>query len=315
MVAGGYFALRPHARRVTLARASLWAAAMTRLFRLLPVLALAALALTGCHRRARAARATAAVSVQAAPSTGGAHVSVSHRHYRNLVRVASRDMQCHHRNLETQEVSPGIFSISGCGQLRDYVMVCEHRRACRWMGVEPVERVAMAETRCATGQILVQPTGPLARQVTACGQTLQYALGCSAGGCGWMRGGVASGMVMQTEPGTAVLVIPDMGGGQSGGVIVQEGAFGQVGDENADVVQVGAADVLQGLLATQLAAVRACSQGQTVTLQVRWSAQGHVGVALAPPLAGSAVEACVQQAIGNVVLQGVGAAGAIEATL
>ncbi|UJR87153.1 hypothetical protein [Sandaracinus amylolyticus] len=288
---------------------------MTRLVRLLPILLVALLALAGCHRRARAT----ATLAQPATSGGVVATSISHRHYRNLVRIASRDMQCHHRELATQEVSPGIFSISGCGQLRDYVMVCSGRRHCRWVGIQPVEAVAIAETQCATGQVLVQPTGPLSRTVSACGQTLQYALACGPGACGWSRGAVAGGVMMQTEPGTAVIVVPDAyatAQPPSQQIQVQEAstAPGVVGDESADVVQIDAAGTLQALLATQIAAIRQCTGGASVTLAIRWTAQGQVGVALAPPHAGTQIEACVQAAVGSVVLQGVSGPGQVQAS-
>lgn len=280
---------------------------MKRLLRILPLVILTALALSACGRRARA---TQSATVTA---TAGGQVAtrptVSHRYYRNLQRVAARDMQCHARDVVPQEVSPGIFSVSGCGQLRDYALVCRSRRRCDWVGIQPVEQLAVSETQCATGQILVQPTGPLTRSVSACGQTLQYALACGPGGCAWTRGGAAGGVVMQSEPGTSVIVIPDDGSS----VAVQES--GAATDADADVVQIDAAGTLQSLLATQIAAIQQCTGGQSVTLQIRWSAQGQVGVALAPPHAGTPVEACIQTAVGSVVLQGVSAPGEIHATL
>ncbi|MDQ3034053.1 MAG: hypothetical protein M3Y87_16680 [Myxococcota bacterium] len=277
-------------------------------------LALSALALTGCHRRAR--RAEAVLVAQGGTAGGARAVTISHRHHRNLIRVAARDMGCRHREVTPQEVSPGIFAVSGCGQLRDYVMICAGRRHCRWVAIPPVEQVAMAETQCASGQILVQATGPLARQVSACGQTLAYGLACGGGACAWTRGVTAPPVMMQSEPGTTVIVIPD--DGTAGAVAVQEAppvVSGQVGDEHADVVQIDAAGTLQSLLATQLTALRTCTQGATVTLQVRWSAQGQVSVGLAAPHAGTPMETCVQQAFGSIVLQGVTAAGAVQATL
>lgn len=287
---------------------------MTHRARLFAVLFAATLALAGCHRRAHHAQATVAVQ-GTATAGGGRPRTVSHRHYRNLLRISSRDMGCHHRQIATQEVSPGIFTMSGCGQQREYVMACSGRRHCRWLSIQPVEQVAMAETQCQSGQIVVAAPQPLARQVTACGQTLSYALACGPGACAWTRGTVSSAVMMQSEPGTVVIVVPDDGGPVAGGVVVQDQAPGQVGDEQADVVQIGAAETLQALLATQLAVVRQCTQGQTVTLSVRWSAQGQISVGLAAPHAGTPMEACVQQAIGSVVLQGVSAPGEVQATL
>lgn len=274
--------------------------------RFLLVLALSALALTGCHRRARAARGATVV----ATAGGTQAVTVSHRHYRNLVRVAARDMRCGGRQVQPQEVSPGIFSVSGCGQLRDYVMICAHRRHCRWVGIQPVEQVAMAETQCASGQVVVQAPAPLSRQVTACGQSLTYGLACGAGSCAWTRGAAATAVMMQSEPGTAVIVIPD-----DGSTAPASYTTAQPVDAQADTVQIDAAGTMQTLLAAQLAALRTCTQGATVTLQVRWSAEGQVAVGLAAPHAGTPMEACVQQAFGSIVLQGVTAPGQVQATL
>jgi hypothetical protein len=282
---------------------------MTHRTRFLLVLALSALALVGCHRRARVG------GTQVVATAGGAQaVTVSHRHYRNLLRVAARDMRCHHRQLAPQEVSPGIFAISGCGQLRDYAMICTSRRRCRWVGIQPVEHVAMAETQCASGQIVVQAPAPLSRQVSACGQTLTYGLACGGAGCAWTRGAAPSAVMMQSEPGTSVIVVADDGTTVPGAPAAYATAQAPA-DDQSDVVQIDAAGTLQSLLATQLAALRACTGGATVTLQVRWSAQGQVGVGLAAPHAGTPMEACVQQAFGAVVLQGVTAPGEVQATL
>lgn len=267
--------------------------------RLALVALLATLALAGCHRRARHAQAVVATS-------GGAAITVSHRHYRNLLRIAARDMSCRHDQLVPQEVSPAVFSIQGCGQVRDYVMLCRGRHRCRWEGVQPVEQIAMAETQCGAGTIQLAITGPLTRQVVACGQTLDYSLACGPQGCGWARGAASTGMVMQTEPGTSVIVVEDGGG-------APPAAY--AGGESEEVEQVGAAGTLQALFATQLAAVRACTGGQTVTVRVIWDAAGTVTIGLAGAGAGTPMEQCVQQAVGPVVLQGVAGPGEVQATL
>lgn len=270
--------------------------------RLFVLLGLAALALVGCHRRARTQGTVVATA-------GGQQqvVTVSHRHYRNLVRIAARDMSCRNDQVAPTEVSPGIFSVQGCGQMRDYVMVCRGRRHCRWVGVQPVEQVAIQETQCATGQIQLAVTGPLTRQVIACGQQLDYALACHAQGCMWARGAASQGMVMQSEPGTSVIIVAE----DPGAAQVPEPP-GAAADE---VTQVGAAGTIQSLFATEIERVRQCTGGQPVTVRVYWDAAGTVGVALAGAGAGTAMEQCVQQAIGPVVLQGVGAAGEIQAQM
>ncbi len=268
-------------------------------------LAFSLLVLSACHRRARPAQSVSVVS------TGGQQsVTISHRHHRNLLRVASRDMRCQGRELAPQEVSPGIFSVSGCGQLRDYVMICTHRRHCRWVGIQPVEHVAMYETQCQTGQIVVHAPGPLSRQVSACGQELTYGLACGAADCVWTRGAMPTAVMMQSEPGTSVIVVAD----EVESPVVQADVAASTPD-TPDVVQIDAAGTLQSLLMTQLAALRTCTNGATVTLHVRWSASGQISVGLGAPHTGTPVEACVQQAFGSFVLQGATAPGDVQVTL
>lgn len=273
---------------------------MNSTLRLALTLSIAVLALAGCHRR------SGHVQVAVATSGGGA-ITVSHRHYRNLLRIAARDMSCRHEQLVPQEVSPGVFSIQGCAQVRDYVMLCRGRHRCRWEAVQPVEQVAIAETRCGVGTIQLAITGPLSRQVLACGQTLDYSLVCGPAGCAWARGVAATGVLMQTEPGTSVIVVEDSSG--------QPPATYGTGGASEEIEQVGAAGTLQALFATQLAAVRACTGGQMVTVRVIWDAAGTVTIGLAGAQAGTPMEQCVQQAIGPVVLQGVTGAGEVQATL
>jgi hypothetical protein len=287
-----------------------------RLRLVLLVLAMA-LALSACRRHRAGVYATQSVSV------GGAQpITVSHRHYRNLLRVAARDMSCHPNGLAPQEVSQGIFSIQGCGLVREYVMVCRgRRRHCEWVGIQPVEQVAVAETRCGSGQVQLAVTGPLTRSVIACGQSLSYALMCGPAGCGWGRGAVSGGVMMQTEPGTAMIVVPDDGSVAS--VQVPEppqaqatvAAQGTVASQDAVIGLDPAAGAIQGMLAQQIAAIRACTGGQSATLRVVWSAQGIVTVGLAAPHAGTPIESCVQQAVGSIQLQGVIGPGEVQAQL
>jgi hypothetical protein len=283
--------------------------------RTLVVIACFALLLGACHRRARvhAAIAQSYATGGAVVVAPAAPVSVSGRRYRNLLRVAGRDMQCDPRGLAAQEVSPGIFSLQGCGLVRDYVMLCRNRHRCDWYGIAPVEQVAMQETQCTQGQIQLALTGPTTRDVVACGQTLHYALACGYGGCAWSRNG-GGAVMMQTDPGTSVIVVAEGAGGGAYASPQPQPAVVE-GEDTGEIIDLGAAGTLQSLLATQIAAVRACTNGASVTLTVRWSAEGVVSVGLAPPLAGTPVEACVQRAIGTVQLQAPGAAGSIQASM
>lgn len=290
---------------------------MTHRFLAFAVTVVLAGALAGCRSRVRVVEQTTVTSGGAQPvvTSGGARpVSVSHRHYRNLLRIAAREMRCRHDELVTQEISAGMFSVRGCGMAREYVMVCRHRYHCRWHGVVPVEQVALAETRCASGPMQLSVSGPITRQVSLCGQSLHYALVCGAHGCAWTRGVAATGVVLQTEPGTSVLVVPDDGSAAP----PPAPAAAAPATEDADAVpveQMGVAASLQGVFATQIAAIRQCTAGQTVTVRVRWDASGTVSIALAPPHAGTPIEQCIRTAIGPLMLQGVGAAGEVQASL
>jgi hypothetical protein len=260
------------------------------------------LALTGCARRT----VVREVVVDQSAGSSAPASSISHRHYRNLLRIAGRDMRCHPNRVFVQEASPGIFSVQGCGILREYVMVCRHRRHCRWHGIQPVEQVAMAEARCGAGPAQLTVTGPLTRRVSVCGQAIDYALACGPVGCGWARGTSAQVMMLQTEPGTSVIVLAD----EVGPAPERAGS-----DEDDVVLELGAAGTLQSVLAAQYAALRACTQGTSVTLTIRWAADGTVSVGLAPPYAGTPMEACVRQVLGTVRIQATGAAGELHATL
>ena len=256
---------------------------------------LALVALTGCHRRARP-------TVVVAP--GGAVVAsaVSHRHHRRLVAVAARDLSCAPGAVATTEVSPGIFSAQGCGAVRDYVMVCGRRRRCAWVGIEPVEVVAQRETGCGAGPYELRMTGPLSREVRACGQSIEYALACEPASCAWARG-AAAGLVVQSEPGTSVVMV----GGEGGAA--DEGEADAPDSDAPPAVQLSAAEALQTVFASQLAAVRRCAGGQPLEVRVRWGADGVVSASLAGPSAGSPIEQCVRDAVGPLSLGGVSAPG------
>ena len=258
----------------------------------LVLLVLLGLGLFGCHRHHRRDVVT------------GARLSIAGARYRALLGVASRDTRCGAGQLGVSEPSPGIFSVQGCGLVREYVLACRGRHRCQWSPVVPVEQVAAQETGCAQGPVQLALSGPLSRHVSLCGQELDYALACGPAGCGWSRGG-APAMLMQSPTEGAVIVVADDGS------VPQPPAA----EASGEVVDLGAAGTLQSLLATQIAAIRQCTGGQPVTLTLRWSAQGVVSLGLGAPYAGTAVEACVQQAVGPVAIQAPGAEGSISATL
>ena len=265
------------------------------LLRTVPLLVLLALGATGCHRRARAVMFVPTGT----PTAGGQAVTVSHRHYLNLIGLAARDLACNPAAVAGTEVSPGIFSVQGCGALRDYVMVCRGRGRCRWVGIEPVEAVAQRELQCGAGPYQISMPAPLARQVAACGQSADYALACSPAACAWTRGATA-GVVVQSEPGTSVVVVSGEGAAD---------AASERDVAGADVVQISAAEALQGVLAARILAIRQCAAGQPLQLRIEWAADGAVTAALAGPLAGTPTEQCVQQAVGPLSVGGVSSPG------
>jgi hypothetical protein len=116
----------------------------------------------------------------------------------------------------------------------------------------------------------------------------------------------AATFVMQTDPGTNVIVVADEGTAT---------AAPPTAEPQSDVIDLGPAGTLQSLLAVQLPALRACTQGQPVTLTMRWAADGTVSVELAPPHMGTPMEACIQRAIGTVRIQVSGTGGEVQATL
>lgn len=245
-----------------------------------------------------------------AANVGGAPSSISQQNYQRLVRGASHHMRCHPRLLNVQEVSAGVFSVHGCGQVREYAMVCRSAR-CAWSAVMPVEQVAMRESGCGYG-LQVIPTGPVSRQVNACGRSMSYQLACSERDCRWVQGGAPMMATMQSE-GSTVIVVPD--DGQYASVPEAPGGVAVVPEPSDEAGGVGAEGTLQALLATQLDGVRQCSGGQSVQVVLQWDADGVVTVHLQPPHAATPLEQCVRDAIGEVQIQSDGGTGTIQVTL
>lgn len=230
---------------------------------------LSLLVLVGCHRGR---------DDRAAPQA-------TERQLRNLVATAARDIPCAEPTLIQQQIGDGLYAVQGCGRSREYLLLCEGRRAhgCRWSPVTPVEQVAAAEMSCA--QLVIGQPSPITRDVSGCGQTVQYTIGCNVMACAWGHAaGIATVAPVAVAPAPAPAPVPT-----SGGTVAVSG------DPQAQLLQ---------LASDRWAHAQACMTGQHANATLTLGVDGRVTAILAEPFHGTAVEACVQGVVGDMTFTG-----------
>ena len=72
---------------------------------------------------------------------------------------------------------------------------------------------------------------------------------------------------------------------------------------------------LRAFLDERRAAIRACTGAGRLEILARWNVAGDVTFALAPPLAGTAAEACVQRGLGGARFAGASSDGEVRHTI
>lgn len=233
------------------------------------------IALLGCHRH----RAEVGVA-------GG--VQATDRQIRNAVALAARDMQCPEATLSAGQIGESLYTVHGCGRSREYLLMCSGRgRACRWQPVVPVEQVAASETGCTTFSI-AEPS-PIERSLTGCNQTFTYMIGCNVSACAWGHA-ATSGAVVQTAapPPQTTTVAPTPVATASG------------------TATIDPQSALMDLASQRWTQAQACLGGQHIDATLTLGLDGRITAELDAPLHGTAAEACVQQAVGDVQVQMVG---------
>lgn len=228
---------------------------------LLAVLTLSLLVAGGCRRRAPLG------------SPGG---GLDHREYSQLMRYATRHTGCGEAVLTPTLIStaPNVYSVTGCAQPVEYWQHCSRRR-CRWRRIEPAHETAAEWLQCQPTMVQQQMTAaPTTRTVVGCGQALTLTLGCDGRTCVWNPAMQGQQQVYAQTPAAP----PPPRDVQVGG---------------------GASMLLSAQVQAQREAVLSCvDPGASLTLSLRWTAEGSVLLQLPPELAGTASEGCIQAALG-----------------
>jgi hypothetical protein len=228
--------------------------------------ALAAVAATGCRSRAsRDARMMA-------------------RYERNVIRYAARDTGCSANQLTPQQITqePAVVTVTGCTTPIEYWLDCRGRggRYCRWHNVPHLNESAAQALACPPQAIQQQLTqSPNVRYATGCGRTGMFTMMCNGAACGWALSGPVQGGPMVAGP------------------------PGQVGapPPNVPVPPPGQqpSNILSSQVQLQREAILSCVDEGSLTLNLRWTADGQVLVQLPPHLQGTAAEGCIQAVVGS----------------
>jgi hypothetical protein len=237
---------------------------------LIGVAAVAALGATGCHSRAVVNDAR------------------MERYRESMLRDAARDTGCSPGQLTPMQISaqPAVFTVTGCAAPIEYWLQCSRRRRCRWQHVPTLNEAAAASLGCAPQMVQQQPSqAPNVRFASGCGRTAPFTMTCNGVACGWAQTGPVAAAA---APGPVVAQPP------SGGVVVVPQQQPQ-GSPPPNAVQTQ-------VLAQREAILSYIDDG-TLTLHLRWTADGQVVVEVPPALVGTAAEGCVQAVLGGMRVQ------------
>ena len=125
-------------------------------------LAAAALASSGCRRRAAVGRTV--------PRT-----------LHGIAQVSAQEMGCDDIS-DVLHVIPGVVQVRGCGQRREYRVVGGRGRP---TSITDVASRASAELACERAAIVVESPAPAVRAVRGCGRRARYDLVCTRDECSW----------------------------------------------------------------------------------------------------------------------------------
>ncbi len=226
------------------------------------------------------------------------------RHERQLLAHASRDTGCPGQQLVAQQISaePPVFSVTGCATPIEYWMRCGGRRQqyCQWRHVARVNEAAAEPLACPPDAILQRATQTSNERVASgCGRAASFRMICNDAACGWALTGSVRGAQPPAEP--------------------EQSAAQSPAQETPTVEPTGAAPApatsgpglaLSDRVSRQREAILSCVDGPSVTLHLRWTADGRVLTQLPSQLSGTPSEGCVHEAVGTMRVQA-GEAGEI----
>lgn len=206
------------------------------------------------------------------------------RYQANLLRLAARDTGCHESQLTPTQIvaEPAVYTVTGCQVPVEYWLECGRRR-CSWRNVPRLNESAAPVLACTPQMIQLQPSqAPNVRFAAGCGRMAPFAVACNGAACGWspsgpvqMGGQVAAAPPPQPPPATAVVV---------------PGPQPQAAPPPT---------ALQGQVEAQREAILSCVDSGSLTLRMRWTADGQVLVQLPAELVGTAAEGCIQAVLGG----------------
>jgi hypothetical protein len=200
------------------------------------------------------------------------------RYEEQLVRVAARDTGCHHSQLSPSRLAgdPAVYTVTGCAQPVEYWLQCSRRR-CTWRNLPTLNESAAAQLQCAPASIQQQPSqAPNVRFANGCGRMQPYTIACNGQACGWAPSGPAQGgpAPQVAQPQVAAVAPP------------------------APPPQPPSA-VLQTQVQQQREAILSCVDSPSLTLRLRWTADGQVILQMPQELLGTAAEGCLQALLGG----------------
>jgi hypothetical protein len=224
------------------------------------LIGVAALGMTGCRR-------------------GGGVVSERQmaRYQENLVRVAARDTGCQAAQLAPSQlaVDPPVYTVTGCAQPVEYWLQCSRRRRCSWRNVATLNDSAAAALQCPPNAIQQQPSqAPNVRFANGCGRMQPFTIACNGTACGWSPSGPPQGAGAPPQPQVAA-VAP------------------------AAPPPQPPSTVLQTQVQQQREAILSCVDSPSLTLRLRWTADGQVILQMPQELLGTAAEGCLQALLGG----------------
>ena len=228
-------------------------------------------ALAGCHRRARVPRYGGTVEAAWSPEEA-------------LHRAASTALNC--ADVALTPIATGIVEARGCGNLRE--LVAGDVRSSFWLPLPAARTTASADLHCSATSVVVAAPSARTRVVEGCGQRLRYDLVCTgSGGCTWTRGLVSAGMEqVAVAPTREAPVVPTP---TPTPVVVRPAPMPPTIAPSAQITaRIDAAQ----------RALHRCAWGH-FAVHAAWTSTGEVRYSLAPPLAGTSAEECVQTALGD----------------
>lgn len=202
------------------------------------------------------------------------------RYTRNLVNTASQQTGCPAAALTPQQIADGppVFTVTGCTTPIEYWLECRGRgnRNCDWRNVALLNEAAAMPLGCPPQGIQQQLTAaPNMRYATGCGRTAAFTIACNGAACGWAQSSPVQG-------GT--------------GMVVMQQPQPQVGPQPPPPQSPDAA--IQAQVQMHREAILSCLDEGSITLRLRWTADGQVLIQLPANLAGTAAEGCINAVLG-----------------